>query len=125
MHPSMSLFAFAGPDVGRAYDQLFSQEFQSLRHASSDGAVVRSSNIADTAYLAERKRPLLAIHFLKLLDKASGEVVAEPPITAWTIGFPDSRRVDQTVSYRVNTIWWQQNSGDIDEEVVEALDREE
>jgi len=29
------------------------------------------------------------------------------------------------VSYQVNTIWWQQNRGEIDEEVGEALDREE
>lgn len=84
-----------------------------------------TKNIADSAYLAERQRPLLAIHFLKLLKKGSGDLIDEPPLTAWTIGFPDSRRANQTVSYRVNTVWWQQNSGDIDEEIAEALDREE
>jgi Z1 domain-containing protein len=89
--------------------------------AAADGTI----NIADGAYLAERKRPLLAIHFLKLLDKGTGDVIHEAPVTAWTIGFPHSRRSNQTVSYQVNTIWWNQNSGDIDEEVAEALDREE
>lgn len=84
-----------------------------------------TKNIADSAYLAERQRPLLAIHFLKLLKKNSGKVIDEPPLVAWTIGFPNSRRANQTVSYRVNTVWWQQNSSDIDEEVAEALDREE
>ena len=82
-------------------------------------------NIDDTAYLAERERPILAVHFLKLTDKDSEEVIQEPPVTAWTIGFPNSDRKNQTVSYRVNTVWWQQNSTDIDEEVAEALDREE
>jgi hypothetical protein len=84
-----------------------------------------TKNIADSAYLAERERPLLAVHFLKLIDKESNKVTDEPPLTAWTIGFPNSRRANQTVSYRVNTVWWQQNSTDIDEEVAEALDREE
>ncbi len=84
-----------------------------------------TSNIADSAYLAERRRPLLAVHFLKLLEKGTGSIVAGPPVSAWTIGFPHSERAEQTVSYRVNTVWWQQNRGEIDEEVAEALDREE
>jgi hypothetical protein len=84
-----------------------------------------TKNIADSAYLAERKRPLLAIHFLKLLDKDSNTVIPEPPVTAWTIGFPHSERPNLTVSYQVNTVWWKQNTADIDEEVAEALDREE
>lgn len=84
-----------------------------------------TKNIADSAYLAERERPLLAVHFLKLIEKDSKEVIKEPPVTAWTIAFPNSDRKNQTVSYRVNTVWWQQNSTDIDEEVAEALDREE
>ena len=82
-------------------------------------------NIDDTAYLAERERPILAVHFLKLIDRSSKEIIDEPPVTAWTIGFPTSERKNQTVSYRVNTVWWQQNSTDIDEEIAEALDREE
>lgn len=87
--------------------------------AESEG----TKNIADSAYLAERERPLLAIHFLKILQ--DNAVVDEPPLTAWTIGFPNSKLKNKTVSYRVNTVWWQQNSSDIDEEVIEALDREE
>lgn len=86
-------------------------------------------NIADGAYLVERERPLLAIHFLKLLEKTEQKekkvVLDEPPLTAWTIGFPNSQLKNKTVSYRVNTVWWKQNSADIDEEIAEALDREE
>ena len=82
-----------------------------------------TKNIADSAYLVERERPLLAIHFLKLLH--DNYVIDEPPLTAWTIGFPNSKLKNKTVSYRVNTVWWQQNSTDIDEEVAEALDRDE
>ncbi|MEP0961040.1 MAG: Z1 domain-containing protein [Roseobacter sp.] len=89
----------------------------------STAEVEGTKNIADSAYLAERERPLLAIHFLKLLK--DNAVTDEPPVTAWTIGFPNSKRKNKTVSYRVNTVWWQQNSTDIDEEVAEALDREE
>ena len=87
--------------------------------AESEG----TKNIADIAYLAERSRPILAIHFLKFLEDKT--VIDEPPLTAWTIGFPNSKFANKTVSYRVNTVWWQQNSADIDEEVAEALDREE
>jgi hypothetical protein len=82
-------------------------------------------NISDSAYLAEREHPLLAVHFLKLIDQKSKKIIEQPPVTAWTIGFPTSERKNQTVSYRVNTVWWQQNSSDFDEEVAEALDREE
>lgn len=105
-----------------------------VRYGMDDAAVDRVKltaeadgikNIADTAYLVERKRPLLAIHFLKLIERETGKIVDEPPLTAWTLGFLNSHRANQTVSYRVNTVWWQQNSTDIDEEVVEALDREE
>jgi hypothetical protein len=84
-----------------------------------------TKNISDSAYLAERKRPLLAVHFLKLLDKDSKAVFSEPPVTAWTIGFPHSERPNMTVSYQVNTVWWKQNTAEIDEEVAEAFDREE
>lgn len=91
--------------------------------AKAQGAGTK--NISDSAYLAERDHPLLAVHFLKLIDKESKKIFEQPPVTAWTIGFPTSERKNQTVSYRVNTVWWQQNSSDIDEEVAEALDREE
>ncbi|WP_420566746.1 Z1 domain-containing protein [Thalassovita sp.] len=84
-----------------------------------------TKNIADSAYLARRSRPILAIHVIALLDKDTGALLDEPPVTAWTIGFPTSRKKGKTVSYQVNTIWWQQNRGEIDEEVGEALDREE
>lgn len=97
-------------------------DIQSVTEAAAENG---TKNIADSAYLAFRKRPLLAIHFLKLLDKESGETLDEPPLTAWTIGFPHSNRANQTVSYQVTTTWWQQNSTDIDEEVAEALDRED
>lgn len=103
-------FGMADPDVKRV-----------RKAAEASG----TRNIADSAYLAERQRPLLAIHFLRLLDPETGEAVQEPPVSAWTIGFPSSQRADQPVSYQVNTVWWQQNSGDVDEEIVEALDREE
>lgn len=83
-----------------------------------------TTNIADSAYLAKRSRPILAVHVIALKGK-DGKLLDEPPVTAWTIGFPTSEKKGKTVSYQVNTIWWQQNRGEIDEEVGEALDREE
>jgi hypothetical protein len=103
----------------------FGMEDEDIERVKVAAQAEGTRNIADSAYLAERKRPLLAIHFLKLLEGKPGAVIDAPPVTAWTIGFPHSNRAEQTVSYRVNTIWWQQNSADIDEEVAEALDREE
>lgn len=100
-------------------------DYADIRSVTEDAVANGTKNIADSAYLAVRKRPLLAIQFLKLLDPGTENVIDEPPLTAWTIGFPNSQRPNQTVSYQVNTIWWQQNSAEIDEEVAEALDREE
>lgn len=84
-----------------------------------------TTNISDGAYLANRSGPILALHIIALKDKDTGSLINEPPVTAWTIGFPTSQKKGKTVSYQVNTIWWQQNRGEIDEEVGEALDREE
>ena len=84
-----------------------------------------TTNIADGAYLANRSKPILAIHIIALKHGNTGNLLDEPPVTAWTIGFPTSQKKGKTVSYQVNTIWWQQNRGEIDEEVGEALDREE
>lgn len=68
---------------------------------------------------------MLAVHMIALIDRETGNLEEGPPVTAWTIGFPTSRKAGRTVSYQVNTIWWQQNMGEIDEEIAEALDREE
>jgi len=84
-----------------------------------------TKSIADSAFLAKRTRPLLAIHMIALIDRGTGGLDGNPPVTAWTIGFPTSQKVGRTVSYQVNTIWWQQNRGELDEEIGEALDREE
>ena len=101
------------------------------RIGMSDEAIARArekadkANVPDSAYLAERERPILAVHVLRLLDRKTKKIIKEPPVTAWTIGFPVTSKKGRTVSYQVNTIWWQLNMGDIDEEVSEALDREE
>ena len=103
----------------------FGMTDDALAEVREEAAVEGTKNIADIAYLARRSRPILAVHVIALLDRETGRLTEEPPVTAWTIGFPTSAKKGRTVSYQVNTIWWQQNRGEIDEEVGEALDREE
>lgn len=85
------------------------------------------SNVSDRDYLGERERPLLAIHLMRLFrERGSQDLVDEPPVVAWTIGFPGTTRPGRTVSYQVNRVWLNQNmEPEVDEEVTEALDREE
>jgi len=103
----------------------FGMSEDALSEVREEAAAEGTKNVADSAYLAKRSRPVLAVHVIALLDKGTGNLLDEPPVTAWTIGFPTSQKKGKTVSYQVNTIWWQQNRGEIDEEVGEALDREE
>ncbi|SLN51893.1 Z1 domain protein [Aquimixticola soesokkakensis] len=103
----------------------FGMEDAALEQVREEAAAEGTKNIADSAYLAKRRRPILAIHVMALIDRVTQELAEGPPVTAWTIGFPTSEKKGKTVSYQVNTIWWQQNRGEIDEEVGEALDREE
>ena len=103
----------------------FGMTDDALAEVRAEAEAEGTKNIADSAYLAKRNRPILAVHLIALLDRKTGELTEEPPVTAWTIGFPTSEKKGKTVSYQVNTIWWQQNRGEIDEEVGEALDREE
>ena len=103
----------------------FGMDETSIKRVEEEAEAKGTKNIADSAYLGARKRPLLAVHMIALMDKDTGETDEGPPVTAWTIGFPTSRKAGRTVSYQVNTIWWQQNMSEFDEEIGEALDREE
>lgn len=103
----------------------FGMDATSIKRVKNEADAEGTKNIADSAYLGARTRPLLAVHMIALMDRETGELDEGPPVTAWTIGFPTSRKAERTVSYRVNTIWWQQNMDEIDEEIGEALDREE
>lgn len=103
----------------------FGMDDETVATVREEAATNGTKNIADSAYLAKRTRPILAIHIIALLNQDTEKFTDESPVTAWTIGFPTSEKKGKTVSYQVNTIWWQQNRGEIDEEVGEALDREE
>lgn len=103
----------------------FGMDDESVAKVRDEAAAEGTRNIADSAFLGARTRPLLAVHMIALIDRETGNLEEGPPVTAWTIGFPTSRKAGRTVSYQVNTIWWQQNMGEIDEEIAEALDREE
>lgn len=103
----------------------FGMSDEALAQVQEEASAQGTKNIADSAYLAKRSRPILAVHIIALFDRKTGKLTEQPPVNAWTIGFPTSSKKGKTVSYQVNTIWWQQNRGEIDEEVGEALDRED
>lgn len=103
----------------------FGMSVEVLKDVREEASRQNTKNIADSAYLAKRTRPILAVHIIALLDRNTEEFTDEAPVTAWTIGFPTSAKKGRTVSYQVNIVWWQQNRGEIDEEIGEALDREE
>ena len=73
---------------------------------------------ADVGYIEQRKKPLLAIHFLKLKDKDT--IIDEAPLVAWTIAFPSTKKRNSFVTYTCNKTWLEQNVEDY-EEILEAL----
>ena len=40
----------------------------------------------------------------------------EPSVVAWGIAFPNSNRAATEVTYVVNTTWWAENYGNLEEE---------
>jgi Z1 domain len=85
------------------------------------------ANVPDRAYRAERERPLLLLHLLKLEEptRKDGVKVNLPrsPVVAWGISFPKSSADDPTVEYVVNTTWMKAAfASDIDEDEVYDTD---
>jgi hypothetical protein len=85
----------------------------------------KTSNVPDSAYLARRERPFLAVHVMRLRKKGTKELDEGPPVTAWTMGFPETSKKAETVSYQVNRTWWLEHADEFDEEVADALERED
>ena len=77
-------------------------------------------HITDATYLRHRKCPLLAIHFLKLMEKDTGLIIQEPPLVAWTIGFPTSSKENSFVTYTCNRTYLQANFEE-DPEILEGF----
>ncbi len=77
-----------------------------------------NSNYPDRIYRAERKRPLLIIHLLKIKPEQGGTEHADP-IIAWSISFPRTEMKEERVEYIVNSLWWHERyKDDIDEEEI-------
>ena len=89
---------------------------------SSSGIV----NYPDYIYRQCRKRPLLILYFLEVLQKnspAPGRLVQSPVLT-WGMSFPKTAIQENLVSYMVNGPWLQQflnDEADLDDEL-EKLD---
>ena len=80
--------------------------------------IYKKRTIPDVGYIEQRKKPLLAIHFLKLKDKDT--IIDEAPLVAWTIAFPSTKKRNSFVTYTCNKTWLEQNVEDY-EEILEAL----
>lgn len=75
---------------------------------ASDG---KGLNYPDLIYRAERKRPLLILHLLKI-DDANGGEPTDKPVVAWSIDFPRTELEEKRVEYVVNTTWLRENFRD-------------
>ncbi len=67
-----------------------------------------NTNYPDRIYRAERKRPLLIIHLLKIKSEPGG-IEHEKPIIAWSLSFPQTKMEEERVEYVVNTSWWHEH----------------
>lgn len=76
-------------------------------------------NPPDRIYRRKRKKPLLILHLLKVVQDES---VVSLGVPAWGISFPESSRDDPTVEYVVNTTWWREHFGEERDEDMEGDD---
>jgi hypothetical protein len=72
-------------------------------------------NISDRFYRAERDRPLLMLHILKIEG-------VEGWVPAWGISFPGTLPEGDTVEYVVNTTWYREHFEDTVDEESEELE---
>lgn len=80
----------------------------------------KAINYPDRIYRAERKRPLLILHLLKI---DSENLPITEPVVAWSISFPQTKTPEKRVEYIVNTTWLRENYRDeIEEEEMEGDD---
>ena len=77
-------------------------------------------DIPDWRFIHHRSRPLLMLHVIDVWDKNTDakreRQPREPSVVAWGIAFPNSNRVATEVTYVVNTTWWAENYGNLEEE---------
>jgi len=79
-------------------------------------------NFPDKIYRKERKRPLLIIHLLTILEPRL-EMNFEEPVVAWSISFPTTNYEGKRVEYVVNTTWLKENfKYDLEEEEISGDD---
>jgi len=79
---------------------------------------INKVNYPDHIYRAERKRPLLIVHLLKI-DSERGGREHQNPVVAWSISFPKTKVPEKRVEYVVNTTWLRENyRDDIDEDEI-------
>lgn len=83
----------------------------------------KKSDISDKHIIKYRKRPLLMLHVIDVWDKKQDKnreyPPREPSVVAWGIAFPDSQMKATEVTYVVNTTWWAENYGNLEEETDE------
>jgi len=65
-------------------------------------------NYPDWIYRAERKRPLLIVHLLKIDSETQGPERGDP-VVAYSISFPRTAMEEKRVEYVVNTTWVREN----------------
>ena len=94
-----------------------------FEYRSSLQSAQSNMNYPDRIYRAERTRPLLIIHLLKIKTAPQDEIEHPDPVVAWSISFPKTETEEERVEYVVNTTWWQDHFGaDIDEKEIEGDD---
>lgn len=92
-------------------------------YRSSRQSTQSNMNYPDRIYRAERTRPLLIIHLLKIKTASQDEIEHRDPVVAWSISFPKTETEEERVEYVVNATWWQGQFGeDIDEEEMKGDD---
>ncbi len=73
----------------------------------------KSINYPDRIYREVRTRPLLVIHLLAIGD-SSDNLSKDTPVVAWSISFPRTEGLEESVEYVVNNTWFRDYYGDDD-----------
>lgn len=112
--------------IGLTVDQIQRAEEEAARElgrAGTTNTAGRRQNISDRFYRAQRTRPLLMLYILQLHDGSRERIPLGDQVVAYAISFPPTSRPLETVSYVVNTTWWKENYGDLEQEEEDELDQ--
>ncbi len=113
--------------IGLSDEEIEQAHSNYRREKEDEGTELNAGNVnyPDRVYRAQRSRPLLMLHLLKIIAAGSkvGSHQYPSPVVAWSISFPATNKPEVLTEYVVNTTWLrEQFQDDLEDEELQGDD---